>query len=38
MKKYTYLSNDEKYRKTAEKLDELLLFQEMLHTCEPLNE
>ena len=38
MKKYTYLSIDEKCRKTAEKLDELLLFQEMLRTCEPLNE
>jgi hypothetical protein len=37
MKKYTYLSEAEKFQKTQRQLDELLFFQELLRTCEPLN-
>jgi hypothetical protein len=38
MKKYTYLSEAEKFLKTEQQLDELLFFQELLRTCEALNE
>lgn len=38
MKKYPYLCESEKLRKTQQQLDELLFFQEMLRTCESLNE
>lgn len=38
MKKYHYPSKSEERRRTQVKLDELLLFQELLRICEPLNE
>lgn len=38
MKKYTYFCDDEKRQMTQQRLEELLFFQEMLRTNEPLNE
>lgn len=38
MKKYHYPSEFEKRQQTQNQLDKLLFFQEMLLTCEPLNE
>lgn len=38
MKKYYYPSESEKRQQTQQQLNHLLLFQELLRTCEPLNE
>lgn len=38
MKKYHFPSDSEMRQRTQQKLDELLLFQDLLRTCEPLNQ
>lgn len=38
MKKYHYQHEFEKRQQAQQQLDELLFFQEMLRTCEPLND